>query len=98
MPACFIWLQGFGEHGMPVAISPVDRQLRPVLGEFVFERGDQFPRLLVDGALAVEMVVVLGDGQHAFARNISSAQNIFEERNHLVRRFRTAEGDNKMAS
>ena len=79
---------------MPVAIAPIDRQLRAVLGQFVLERGDQFPGLLVDGAFTAEMVVVLGDGQHAFARNISAAQDIFEEGDHIVRGFWPTEGDN----
>src|SRR5580704_16398694 len=80
---------------MPVAIAPVDRQLRAVLREFVLESGDQFAGLLVDGAFATEMVVVLGDGQHTFARNVSAAQYVFEEGDDIVLGFRAAEGDNE---
>ena len=55
-----------------------------MLCEFRGQCGDQFARLLVDGTLAVEMVVVLGDGEHALARDIASAQHVFEERNDIV--------------
>src|SRR5580692_715191 len=80
---------------MPVAIAPVDRQLRAVLREFVLESGDQFAGLLVDGAFATEMVVVLGDGQHTFARNVSATQYVFEEGDYVVGGFWAAEGDNE---
>src|SRR5580692_10035951 len=80
---------------MPVAIAPVDRQLRAVLREFVLESGNQFAGLLVDGAFATEMVVVLGDGQHTFAGNVSAAQYVFEEGDDIVLGFRAAEGDNE---
>ena len=66
-----------------------------MLRQFILQRCDQFSRLLVDRALAVEVVVVLGDRQHAFARNIPSAQHVFEERNHIFRGLRPTEGDNK---
>ena len=64
------------EHRMPVAIPPIDRQLRATsrkfgLREFVFDRRDQIAGLLVDRAFAVEVVVVLGDGQHALARDVA---------------------------
>ena len=80
---------------MPVAVSPIDRQLRSVLREFVFDRSDQFARLLVDRTFSVEVVVVFGDGEDAFARNIFSAQDVFKEWNYVFFGFGTAEGDNK---
>src|SRR5580704_12455349 len=43
---------GICQHGMPVAIAPVYRQLRPVLREFGFESRDQLTGLLVDRTLA----------------------------------------------
>jgi hypothetical protein len=52
-------------------------------------------RLLIDRTLAFEMVVVLGDGEHALAGNVSSAQDVFEKGNHILPRFGTAEGDDE---
>src|SRR5580658_5502858 len=80
---------------MPVAVSPVDGQVRSMLREFGLQRGDQFAGLPVNGALAAEVVVMLGDGQQAFARNIFSAQNIFQKGDHIVPGLGTAEGDHQ---
>src|SRR5437899_2372102 len=80
---------------MPVAISPVDGQLGTMLREFVFESRDEFPGLLVDRALASEVVVVLGNRQHAFPRNIPSTQDVLEKRDHIVRRLWSTERDHK---
>ena len=33
--------QRVGQQRMPIAIAPIDRQLRPVLGQFALERRDQ---------------------------------------------------------
>src|SRR5579871_3599859 len=82
------------EHRMPVAISPIDWKVRTVLCQFRLQRGDQLASLLVDGAFSVEVIVVFGDGEHALAGNISPAKDIFEERNNIFPRLRTAEGDN----
>ena len=65
---------------MPVPVSPVDREIRAVLFEFVLQRGDQFASLLVDGALALKMVVVFRDGEHALPRNVSPAKHVFKKR------------------
>jgi hypothetical protein len=35
------------------------------------------------------------DLQHAFARNVATSEDVFEEGQHLVRRFRAAEGDDE---
>jgi hypothetical protein len=51
--------------------------------------------LLVDGALALEVVVVFGDGEQAFARNVASAQDGFEEGNYIFLRFGTTERNHK---
>src|SRR3984957_11054730 len=80
---------------MPVAIPPVHRQLWPMLRQFVLERRDEVTSLLIDRALSIKVVVVLGDRQHSLARNVFAAEHIFEERNHLFPRLRPSEGDNK---
>ena len=80
---------------MPIAISPIDGQLRSMLREFVFDRSNQFAGLLVDGTFSVEVVVMLGDGEKPFARNVASAQDVFQEGNYILFGFGTTEGDNK---
>src|ERR1043166_9683725 len=80
------------QHGMPVAIAPVDRQLRTVLRKFDLQCCNQIASLLVDRTLAVEMIIVLGDREHALARNISSTQYIFEKGNYIFARFGPAKG------
>ena len=80
---------------MPIPVSPVNREIRPVLRELVLDRRDQVAGLLVDGTFSIEVVVVFGDGEHAFAWNISSTQHVFQEGNHVIVTLRTTEGDNQ---
>ena len=54
--------------------------------------GDQFAALIVDRAAPAEVVVVLRHLQHALARHVAAAQDVLEERDHVCRTFRTAEG------
>ena len=62
-------------------------------GEFLIQHLDQSTVLVVDGALTLEMVVVLGNLDHPFAGNVSASQDIFKERNHVVRPLGATEGD-----
>ena len=59
--------------------------------KFSFQRRDQIASLLVNRALAPEMVVVFRHGQEPFSRNVFSAQHSFEEGNHLFSRLRASE-------
>src|SRR5579863_3664826 len=74
---------------MPVAVSPINRQLGTMLGEFGFKGRDQLPCLLVNRTLTVEMIVVLGDREHALAGNVPSPEHVFEEGNYVLMFFRT---------
>src|SRR6266581_3206893 len=74
---------------MPVSIAPINRQPGTMPIKLRLQRGDEFPILLVDRTAAAEMIIVLGHGQHSFARNILSPQDIFEEGNNLLVRFWT---------
>jgi len=47
----------------------------------------------VDGADAVEVIVVLGDFEHAFVRDVTAAQNVFKEGNHVLALLGSAEAD-----
>src|SRR5262252_6606358 len=80
---------------MPVSVSPIDRKIGAVLRKFILDRRNQVARLLVDGTLSIEVVIVFGDGQHALAGNVASAKDVFEEGNHVIVTLRTAEGDNQ---
>src|SRR5215469_18956170 len=80
---------------MPIAVSPIDGQLWTMLAEFLLEGGNQFSRLLVDGTLALEVVVVLSHRQQALAGDVSSPQHVFEEWNDVFAGFRTAKRDNE---
>src|SRR5258708_18061678 len=75
--------QSLRQHRMPVAIPPIDWQPRPVSLQLRVQRGNQRPRLLVDRTLSLEVVIMLGHGQHALPRNVPPAQPVLEEGNHL---------------
>ncbi len=83
---------GVSQQGVPVAIAPVNRQARSILGKFGLERRDQSPVLFVDRALAAEVVIVLRHLQHALTRHVLSAQDVFQERHYVRGAFGAAEG------
>src|SRR5215467_3088537 len=82
---------------MPIAISPIDRKLGTMLRKLFFERRNQFAHLLVDGALAFEVVVMFGDGEHALAGNVASAEDVLKEGNDVFAGFWSAERDDQDA-
>src|SRR6185369_1424622 len=84
---------GVDEHRMPIAIAPVDRQSWAIPLELFFECRDQISILLVDWTDATEHLVVLRNAEHPFARHIPAAQDVLEERHHIVHSFRPAERD-----
>src|SRR5438270_3660910 len=88
-------LKRFGQHRIPVAISPINGELGSMLREFALERCDEFANLLVDRALSAEMVVMFRNREHTLARNIPSAQHVFEKWHYLFGGLRSAERDNK---
>ena len=87
--------QRIGQERVPVAIAKINGQTRPVAGKFFFEPRDQGAVLLVDRAFAAELIVVLGHGQHALARDIFAAEHVFQKRNHVLRALWPTEGDKK---
>src|SRR5260370_5878893 len=74
---------------MPVPVSPIDWQLRPVPLQLRFQRADQVTGLLIDRALTLEVVIMFGHGQQALARDVPSAQHVFKEGKYFFFRFRT---------
>src|SRR6267154_4343421 len=80
---------------MPVPVSPIHWKLRPASLQLRFERGNQFARLLVDRAPALEVVIMFRNLEHSFARNVPSAQHVLEEGKYVFLRFRTTKSDHQ---
>ena len=80
-------------HRVPVAVAPFDGHVDLVCLQLCFQRGDQFPALIIDGTDASEMVVVLGDFQQSFAGHIPAAKHVFQKGDYVVRAFRATEGN-----
>src|SRR5580698_4083424 len=68
--------QRVGEQRMPVAIAPVNGEVRPVARQLAFQPSDKRASLIVNGTLAAEVVIMLGDGQDPLPRNVAAAQNV----------------------
>ena len=66
-----------------------------MLGQLALERRDQSPVLVVDRALAAEVLIVLGDFEHSLAGHVPPAEHVFEKRDHIVRAVGAAEGDHE---
>src|ERR1700751_2937444 len=80
---------------MPVAIAPVDWKAGPGTIQFVCEGRHQLAVLLVDGTLPAEVIIVLRNFEQTFAGHFASAQDVFEERNHVIRLLRSAKRENQ---
>ena len=81
-----------GEVGRPVAVAPVDRQVQAVGREVRLDRRDQRAVLRVDRADAAEAEVVLGHLEQPLARDPAAPGDVLQERQHVVRPLRPAEG------
>ncbi len=79
------------EERVPVAVAEEDRQVDPVCRELGLERGDQLAVLGVERADPVEQLVVVRDLLEPFPRDVPSARDVLEERQHVVHPFRPAE-------
>ena len=80
-----------GQQRVPIAVAPVDRQLRSMIGQFPRQGRHQRTILLVDRTHAAEVVIVLGDFEHPLAGHFPAAKHVFQERQHVVRPLRPAE-------
>jgi hypothetical protein len=60
------------QHRMPIAVAPIHRNRKPLA-----QRGHQRAILIVQGAAAVEVIIMLGHLEQALARHIASAQHVF---------------------
>src|SRR5689334_6690755 len=85
--------QRVSQKRMPVAIAPVDRQLWPIAIKLALQRRDKVSVLLVDRTDAAKHLVVMRHAEHALARHVASAQDVFEEWHHVVHSFWPAKRD-----
>ena len=81
------------DHRVPIAIAPVDWKIDSVGIEFGAQSGDEGAVLSVDGADAVEVLVVFGDFHHSFAWNVLASQHILQKWKDFIRAFRATERD-----
>jgi hypothetical protein len=63
----------------------------PTAVEFFPESRKQREVLRVDRALAAEMMVMLGNLEHPFPRDIPPTEHVFQERHHIIRPVRSTE-------
>ena len=87
--------QGIGQQRMPVPIAPIDRQVDPVGGELGLQGGNERAVVVVDRTPAVEAVVVLGDGEHALARDVAAPQHVLQEGDDVLTTFRPPEREDQ---
>src|ERR1019366_3095822 len=78
------------QQRMPIAVTPVNRE-----SYHLAQRGDQFAILIVNGAAAFEMIVVLRYCEHALTGDVAASQHILQEGDNLFALFRAAKGDNQ---
>src|SRR6202011_1956442 len=83
---------GVAQIGVPVAVAPVDREVRSVAGKLVRQSGGQSPVLAVERAHASEGPVVLGDLLDPVGRYRAAPEDIVEEGEHVVVALGPAEG------
>src|SRR5690606_22357750 len=79
------------EQGRPVAVAEVDGELDPLRRQRLADARDQRPVLLVDGALAAEVVIVLGDALQPLARDAAPARDVLQEGKDVFGALRAAE-------
>lgn len=83
--------QGVRQVGRPVAVAPVDRQIKTVSREVLAEGVQQGAVLVVDRADPAEQEVVLPDFLQAFRGDAAPTRHVLQERDHVVRALRAAE-------
>ena len=65
----------------------------PAAAEFGPQCGEQREVLLVDRALATEVVIVFGDLEHPLSGHVPAAEHIFEKRHDVTGAIGATEGD-----
>src|SRR6266852_3873990 len=83
------------EQRLPVAVAKINRKVWTTCLQLVFQSGNQLAILFVDGTDAAEEFVVLCDLKQALARDVSTAQYVFEKGNYVVHSFRPAKGNDQ---
>ena len=80
---------------MPVAVAEVDGEIGALLGEEFGEGVDHGEVLLVDRALAAEVVVMLGYDFETLARDAAAAGYVFKKRHYVGGLVGATEADKK---
>ena len=75
---------------MPIAVAPIDWQMRTVCGKLFSKCSDQRAILVINRAATAQMVVMLGNFQHPFPRHVPATQHVLQKRQHVVGLIRTA--------
>ena len=74
-----------------MAVAPVDRQWRPVCVQLVGQRGQQGTVFGIDRAYSAQQLIVPGNLQKPPTRNVLATDNVFQERQNIIRPLRPAE-------
>src|SRR5829696_8076011 len=82
-----------GEQRVPVAITPVDRELWSMSLQLLFQCRNQISILWIDRTDAAEQLVMMCNLEHAFTRDVATSQHVLEEGNDIVHPFGPAERD-----
>ena len=80
---------------MPITIAPIDWQDNFVFVELFLKCGHHGADLTIDWADAIKMIIVLGDFEHPLSRHVTTSQNVFQKRHHVVPLFGTTETDDE---
>ena len=83
--------QGVGEVRRPEAVAPVDRQREPASGDLALERGLEGAVLLVDGADAAKMPVVVRHLLEPLVGDAAAAGDVAQVGDDVVLALRAAE-------
>ena len=86
---------GVGDHRVPVAVAPVDRQVDAGVGQLTLQGGDQLPAVVVDGGAAAELLVLLGHLGQALVRDVAAPGHVAEEGEDVIWLLGPAEGQHE---
>ena len=68
-----------GQQGMPVAVSPIDGQVRPMGVQLLHQLCKERTEFRIQWTDATEPLVVPGNLQQPIGRNIPSASHVFQK-------------------
>ncbi len=81
-----------GQHRMPVAVAPVDREIDAGTAELGFDGGLQVPAVIVDRGSTAELGVLLGNDGQSLIGHVAALGHVAEEGEDVVGAFGSTEG------